>query len=296
MTAVVGIKFRQSNKIYSFACGELDLNIDDKVVVETVRGMEMGTVFETVKEIDEKEIKTPLKEIIRVATEEDLEKEKIAKEKEVEAFGICEEKIKTHKIPMRLVGVEAAFDMSKILFYFTADGRVDFRELVKDLAATFRTRIELRQIGVRDEAKLLGGLGVCGRPFCCKSFLTDFQTVSIKMAKDQSISLNPLKISGVCGRLMCCLKYEHDVYTELIKTTPGIGAIVKTEDGKGEVVDVNLLKEELKVKLDRGEEIDIRLYNVSQVEVLKRSSKYKRLPDTEDEHVSASELSKLEDN
>ena len=211
MITVVGIKFRQSNKIYSFAPGNWKLDINDKVIVETVRGTEMGTVATAIAEVEESAIVAPLKEIVRKATPEDLAKAEESKSKECEAFSICEKKILEHKIAMKLVGVEAAFDMSKILFYFTADGRVDFRELVKDLASTFRTRIELRQIGVRDEAKLLGGIGICGRPFCCKTFLNEFQTVSIKMAKDQAMSLNPLKISGVCGRLMCCLKNEHEV-------------------------------------------------------------------------------------
>lgn len=294
MVTVVGIKFRQSNKIYSFAPGDWELNIDDLVIVETVRGIEMGTVASEIAQVEESKIIAPLKEIVRKATADDIAKAEDSKNKEKEAFAICEKKIQDHNINMKLVGVEATYDMSKILFYFTADGRVDFRELVKDLAGTFRTRIELRQIGVRDEAKLLGGIGICGRPFCCKTFLNDFQTVSIKMAKDQAMSLNPLKISGVCGRLMCCLKYEHEVYTDLIRKTPGIGAIVKTNDGKGEVIDVSMLKGELKVKLDKGEEIDIRTYNAQDVEVLKRSSRYKVLP-SDDEAVDDNELSKLED-
>ena len=295
MITVVGVKFRHSNKIYSFAPGDWELNINDKVIVETVRGTEMGTVASPVARVNQSDVVAPLKEIIRKATQVDLAKAEESKSKESEAFAICEKKIADHKLAMKLVGVEATFDMSKIIFYFTADGRVDFRELVKDLASTFRTRIELRQIGVRDEAKLLGGIGICGRPFCCTSYLNEFQTVSIKMAKDQAISLNPLKISGVCGRLMCCLKYEHEVYTDLIKKTPGIGAIVQTADGKGEVIDVNMLKGELKVKLDKGEEIDIRQYNAQDVTVLKKSSKYKVLPD-EEAAQDINELTKLEDN
>lgn len=294
MITVVGVKFRQSNKIYSFAPGDWELNIGDKVVVETVRGIEMGTVAAEIAEVEESKIFAPLKEIVRKATKEDLDEAELSKSKEAEAFEICEKKILEHNINMKLVGVEAAFDMSKILFYFTADGRVDFRELVKDLAGTFRTRIELRQIGVRDEAKLLGGLGICGRAFCCTTFLNEFQTVSIKMAKDQAMSLNPLKISGVCGRLMCCLKYEHEVYTDLIRKTPGIGAIVETADGKGEVIYVGLLKGQLRVKLDKGEEIDIRMYDVQDVTVIKKSSRFKVLPDIEDEVVDPSELNKLE--
>lgn len=294
MITVVGVKFRQSNKIYSFAPGDWELNIGDKVVVETVRGIEMGTVAAEIAEVEESKIFAPLKEIVRKATQEDLDEAELSKSKEAEAFEICEKKIQEHNINMKLVGVEAAFDMSKILFYFTADGRVDFRELVKDLAGTFRTRIELRQIGVRDEAKLLGGLGICGRAFCCTTFLNEFQTVSIKMAKDQAMSLNPLKISGVCGRLMCCLKYEHEVYTDLIRKTPGIGAIVQTADGKGEVIYVGLLKGQLRVKLDKGEEIDIRMYDVQDVTVIKKSSRFKVLPDIEDEVVDPSELNKLE--
>ncbi|MFA7673619.1 MAG: stage 0 sporulation family protein [Clostridia bacterium] len=295
MTTVVGIRFRQSSKIYSFAPGATELHINDLVVVETVRGIEMGTIATEIQEVEDDQLIAPLKQIMRKATEEDLRKAEDSKKKEKDAFAICEKKIEEHKIAMKLIGVDTAFDMSKLLFYFTADGRVDFRELVKDLAGTFRTRIELRQIGVRDEAKLLGGIGICGRAFCCTTFLNDFQTVSIKMAKDQSMSLNPLKISGVCGRLMCCLKYEHEVYTDLIKKTPGIGAIVETADGKGEVIDVSLLKGELRVRLDKGEEVDIRTYNVADVTVLKKSNRYKMLPPEENE-VTEKELTKLEDD
>jgi len=252
MAQVIGVRFKNVGKIYYF--DPLDLNIEkgQYVIVETVRGIECGEVAIGNREIPDGEIVKPLKNVIRIATPEDLAQVEQNKIKEKQAFETCLQKIQKHQLDMKLVDVEYTFDNNKILFYFTADGRVDFRELVKDLAAVFRTRIELRQIGVRDEAKMLGGLGVCGRIFCCSSFLGEFQPVSIKMAKEQGLSLNPTKISGTCGRLMCCLKYEQDAYEDLLKVTPKVGAYVSTNEGKGTVVEVNLLTGLLKVKLDKN--------------------------------------------
>ena len=248
MAEIIGVKFKIAGKIYYFSPNGLKLKPGDKVIVETTRGIECGEVAMETKEISEEEISSPLKGVIRMATLQDLKDIEAKEEKEKEAFKICEEKIKNHGLNMNLIDVEYTFDKSKILFYFTAEGRVDFRELVKDLASVFRTRIELRQVGVRDEAKLLGGLGVCGRRFCCNTFLGDFQPVSIRMAKEQSLSLNPAKISGSCGRLMCCLKYEQENYEELLKVTPKAGALVKTPEGRGIVEEVNLLTGKLRVK------------------------------------------------
>ena len=250
MAQVIGVRFKEGGKVYYFDPDDRVLKTDDTVIVETSRGIECGTVAIENKEVPEEEIVRPLKKLIRKATKEDFRRLKENEKKEKEAFKICEQKIAEHGLEMKLVDVEYTFDNSKILFYFTADGRVDFRMLVKDLASVFRTRIELRQIGVRDESKMLGGLGVCGRPFCCSTFLGDFHPVSIKMAKEQGLSLSPTKISGTCGRLMCCLKYEQDAYTDLLKRTPKVGAIVKTPLGRGLVVDVNLLTQILKVKMD----------------------------------------------
>ncbi|MBP3273203.1 MAG: stage 0 sporulation family protein [Ruminococcus sp.] len=251
----IGVRFKKAGKIYYFAPGDISVVSGDKVIVETVRGVECGDVVLDVREMPEEQLSSPLKPIIRVATEKDMETIERNKKKEKEAFGICEEKIKKHGLKMDLVDVECTFDNNKLLFYFTAKNRVDFRELVKDLASVFRTRIELRQIGVRDEAKMLGGLGICGQPFCCSRFLGDFQPVSVKMAKEQSLSLNPTKLSGSCGRLMCCLKYESEAYEDLLKTTPKVGALVKTSEGKGTVIDVNLLTGVLKVKPDKSDTI-----------------------------------------
>lgn len=251
----IGVRFKKAGKIYYFAPGDISVVSGDKVIVETVRGVECGDVVLDVREMPEEQLSSPLKPIIRVATEKDMETIERNKKKEKEAFGICEEKIKKHGLKMDLVDVECTFDNNKLLFYFTAKNRVDFRELVKDLASVFRTRIELRQIGVRDEAKMLGGLGICGQPFCCSRFLGDFQPVSVKMAKEQSLSLNPTKLSGSCGRLMCCLKYESEAYEDLLKTTPKVGALVKTSEGKGTVIDVNLLTGVLKVKPDKSDNI-----------------------------------------
>ncbi len=251
MIETVGIRFKEGGKIYDFDADGKVFNKGDYAVVETVRGMECGLVAKANHKINEDDITKPLKKVIRVATEKDIKDLEENKVKEKEAFKVCEEKILAHGLEMNLVDVEYTFDRSKLLFYFTADGRVDFRELVKDLASSFRTRIELRQIGVRDESRMVGGFGICGRPFCCNTFLNDFQPVSIKMAKEQGLSLNPTKISGTCGRLMCCLKYEQDTYEHLLRVTPKVGAIVDTPDGKGTVVENNLITGMLKVKLDR---------------------------------------------
>ena len=249
MVKVAGVKFKTAGKIYYFDPEELEVQLGDSVIVETARGMEFGMVAMEITEVDESEVVTPLKRIIRIADEKDhLQHEENLKKKK-RAMDLCQEKIDKHGLVMKLIDVEYTFDNSKIVFYFTADGRVDFRELVKDLAAVFKMRIELRQIGVRDEAKMLGGIGSCGRDLCCHSWLSDFQPVSIKMAKVQNLSLNPSKISGICGRLMCCLKYENDIYMEFRKGMPDIGEKVRTPDGFGKVVDTNLLERDVKVRL-----------------------------------------------
>ena len=249
MAEVIGIRFKDTGKIYYFdPCG-IQTEIGQKAIVETTHGLECGEVAMENREVEDKTIVQPLRKILRIATKNDLKKLRENIEKEKRAFDICSQKIISHKLDMKLVNVEYTFDCSKILFYFTADGRIDFRELVKDLASVFRTRIELRQIGVRDEAKMLGGLGICGRPFCCSAFLDEFQPVSIKMAKDQGLSLNPTKISGTCGRLMCCLKYEQEAYSDLLRRTPKVNALVMTPSGKGTVVEQNLLTGILKVSL-----------------------------------------------
>ena len=250
MAEVIGVRFKEVGKVYYFDPNKKTLKLGDTVIVETSRGIECGMVAIANKEVSDEEIVHPLKKLIRKATKEDLKKVEENHRKEKEALKICEQKVAEHGLEMKLVDVEYTFDNSKILFYFTADGRVDFRALVKDLASVFRTRIELRQIGVRDESKMLGGLGVCGRPFCCSSFLGEFHPVSIKMAKEQGLSLSPTKISGTCGRLMCCLKYEQEAYSDLLKHTPKVGAIVKTPYGRGLVTEVNLLARTLKVKMD----------------------------------------------
>lgn len=251
MAEIVGIRFKEVGKIYYFDPDGKKFNKEELAIVETARGIECGTVAMANREIPDEEIVNPLKPVIRKATEDDLKTVEENREKEKKAFDICEKKIANHGLEMKLVDVEYTFDNSKILFYFTADGRVDFRELVKDLAGAFRARIELRQIGVRDEAKMLGCFGVCGRPCCCKSFLGEFQPVSIKMAKEQGMSLNPVKISGTCGRLMCCLKYEQDTYEHLLRHTPKVGAIVETHEGRGTVIDNNLITGMLTIRLDR---------------------------------------------
>ena len=254
MIEVVGIRFKNGGKVYFFDPGSFDIEYGQNVIVETSRGIEFGHCAETKHEVDDTQVIQPLRPVVRLATEED---EKIVEEnrqKEKEAFQLCEERIAHHNLDMKLVEVEYNFDRSKILFFFTSDGRVDFRELVKDLAGVFRTRIELRQIGVRDEAKLLGGIGICGRPFCCSSFLDEFQPVSIKMAKTQNLSLNPAKISGTCGRLMCCLKYEQDAYEDLVQRMPKVNSTVETPSGPGIVSEVNLLRETVKVNIEGQED------------------------------------------
>ena len=269
MPEVVGIKFKDVGKVYCFDPNGETLTPGQYVIVNTARGVECGRVATGNEIVDEDKIVAPLKPIVRIATEEDLKKVEENKEKEKSAFKICEEKIAKHGLEMKLTDVEYTFDNSKILFYFTADGRVDFRELVKDLASVFRTRIELRQIGVRDEAKMIGGIGVCGRPFCCKSFMGEFAPVSIKMAKEQGLSLNPAKISGACGLLMCCLKYEHETYEHLSKITPKPGAIVDTKSGRGVVTESNLLAGTVKVKLDDFPDAVPATLNRNQVRILK---------------------------
>lgn len=269
MAEIIGVRFKEVGKVYYFSPNGESYREDDRVIVETARGVECGVVAMPNREIDDEELTRPLKTVIRRATEEDISTVEKNREKEKNAFKICEEKIAKHGLDMKLIDVEYTFDNSKVLFYFTADGRVDFRALVKDLASVFRTRIELRQIGVRDEAKQLGGIGVCGRPFCCNSFLGEFQPVSIKMAKEQGLSLSPVKISGTCGRLMCCLKYEQEAYVDLLKRTPKLGAIVSTPEGKGEVIESNPISGVLKVKMDKAPEAAPRSFKVKEVKVLK---------------------------
>ncbi|MBQ8301803.1 MAG: stage 0 sporulation family protein [Clostridia bacterium] len=271
MVNVVGVRFKAAGKTYYFDPLEFDVKQGDNVIVETARGLEYGEVVMGRKSIPAEQFQKPLKGVVRIATDEDTQKYKKNKEMEKEAYGICLEKIRAHKLEMKLVEVEYTFDGNKILFYFTADGRIDFRELVKDLATVFKTRIELRQIGVRDEAKTLGSIGVCGRSLCCSQFLGEFAPVSIKMAKEQGLSLNPTKISGACGRLMCCLKYEQDTYEELLKVTPKQGALVKTPDGNGTVEYVSLLKGLVKVKLDDENEKTLKEFNVADVKILRRN-------------------------
>ena len=273
MKNIVGVRFRKPGKIYFFDPKNLKIENGANVIVETANGEEFGEVAIINRLIPENKIVTPLKPVIRIATQKDIKHHQENKQKEKEAYDICLEKIKKHNLDMKLIDVEYKFDNSKILFYFTADGRIDFRELVKDLAAIFKVRIELRQIGVRDEIKRMGGNGMCGRELCCCSFLGNFDAVSIKMAKEQNISLNPSKISGNCGRLMCCLKYEQDVYEEKLERLPKIGAIVKTPDGEGEVCGVETLKENIKVRLKDGDEIFYRRFNVKDIKIIKDAEK-----------------------
>ncbi|MCI9423024.1 stage 0 sporulation protein [Lachnospiraceae bacterium WCA-9-b2] len=275
MTRVIGVRFRPAGKIYFFAPGKYEVKTGDKVIVETARGVEFGSVVTGPKEIEDGKITQPLKSVIRIATQEDIYKEEKNREKEKEAFSICLEKIRKHGLEMKLIDAEYTFDNNKVLFYFTADGRIDFRELVKDLASVFRTRIELRQIGVRDETKIRGGIGICGRPLCCHTYLTEFAPVSIKMAKEQNLSLNPSKISGVCGRLMCCLTNEEETYEELNSRLPSNGDRVTTPDGlKGEVQSVNVLRQLVKVivTLDNDEK-EIREYKAKELRFKSRRRK-----------------------
>ncbi|MCR5144521.1 MAG: stage 0 sporulation family protein [Lachnospiraceae bacterium] len=268
MTKIVGVRFRGAGKVYYFGPKDFQLKLNDQVIVETARGLEIGTVAMAPREVEDEEITQPLKDIKRVASQEDIEKSVVNRQKEKEALRICREKVAKHNLEMKLVSAEYTFDNSKLLFYFTADGRVDFRELVKDLAAVFRTRIELRQIGVRDETKLLGGIGMCGRPLCCTTYLTDFVPVSIKMAKEQNLSLNPTKISGVCGRLMCCLKNEQETYEYLNSQLPRERDIVTTPDGlKGEVKSVGVLRQTVRVIIEQDDMKEEREYHVSELKI-----------------------------
>ena len=273
MKRIIGVRFKRLGKIYFFDPKWLEVKKGENVVVETAQGEEIAEVVIPNRMIDEEKLANPLKKVLRLASTRDLKHAEDCRKKEKEAFELCNKKIKEHKLEMTLTDVEYKFDNSKILFYFTADGRIDFRDLVKDLAAIFKTRIELRQIGVRDEVKNLGGNGMCGRELCCCSFLGNFETVSIKMAKEQNISLNPSKISGNCGRLMCCLKYEQEVYEEKLKRLPKVGAIVKTEDGEGEVCGVETLKEIVKVKLHDGEDTFFKKYNSKDIKIIKNAEK-----------------------
>ena len=273
MIQIVGIRFKPAGKVYHFSSGNLKLAPGDHVIVETARSVEMGKVVVGTHAVERQEGSKPLKPVLRAATKEDLALFEKNRTKEKEAFAICLEKIKKHKLDMKLIEVEYTFDGSKILFYFTADGRIDFRELVKDLANVFRTRIELRQIGVRDESKTIGSYGICGRSLCCSQFLGEFEPVSIKMAKEQGLSLNPTKISGVCGRLMCCLKYEQDAYEDLLRVTPRVGSTVRTPVGKGVVEYVNILKGLVKVKVGDDKETALQEFHTSELKVLKRPSR-----------------------
>lgn len=271
MVKIIGVRFRKAGKIYYFAPGDLKIEKGDHVIVETARGIEYGTVVLGIRQVEESEITLPLKNVIRIATPEDDKFEAGNRDKEKEAFNICLEKIAKHGLEMKLIDAEYTFDNNKVLFYFTADGRIDFRELVKDLAAVFKTRIELRQIGVRDETKIMGGYSICGRPLCCSTYLADFAPVSIKMAKDQNLSLNPTKISGMCGRLMCCLKNEQDTYEYLNSRLPDVGDMVTTADGlKGEVHSVNVLRQRVKVLIDVDDEKELKEYNVSDLKFKRR--------------------------
>lgn len=295
MINIVGVRFKNAGKIYYFDPVDFEIEKDIDVVVETARGLEYGTVVVGKKEIDEESLVSPLKPIIRIATEEDTKIYKENKEKSKETFELCLQKIKEHELTMYLIDCEYTFDRNKLIFYFTAEGRIDFRELVKDLAAIFKTRIELRQIGVRDEAKSIGGLGPCGRSLCCSSWLGDFQPVSIKMAKDQSLSLNPTKISGICGRLFCCLKYEHDVYVEAIEKVPPVGAIVKVEGNKGRVIETNPLLEQAKVEFN---DKTIRVCMKDEIKVLQAPKKCEgcgKGKDLDIDIATLKELKKLED-
>ena len=289
MVKVIGVRFRTAGKIYFFDPLKFDVKRGDHVIVETARGIEYGTVVGDPKEVEDDKVIQPLKPVLRVATARDTEQENANKQKEREAFKICLEKIKKHKLDMKLIDAEYTFDNNKVLFYFTADGRIDFRELVKDLASVFKTRSELRQIGVRDETKIMGGIGICGRTLCCHAHLSEFVPVSIKMAKEQNLSLNPTKISGMCGRLMCCLKHEEETYEYLNRKLPNVGDYVTTDDGlKGEVHSVNVLRQLVKVLIENNDEKEIREYKVEQLRFKKRHRKEKQ------DDVTDAELKELE--
>ena len=292
MTRVIGVRFRNVGKIYYFSPKDLEIHTGDHVIVETARGVEYGHVVLAPRDVEDEKVIQPLKEVIRIANPQDDKKEEINRKKEKEAFQVCLKKIREHSLEMKLIDVEYTFDNNKILFYFTADGRIDFRELVKDLAAIFKTRIELRQIGVRDETKILGGIGICGRPLCCHTYLSEFVPVSIKMAKEQNLSLNPTKISGVCGRLMCCLKNEEETYEELNRKLPNTGDRVTTPEGlKVEVQSVNVLRQLVKVIVDVEDEKEIREYQASELKFKSRQKKEK-LKLTEEEIKALKELEK----
>ncbi len=302
MTKVIGVRFRQAGKVYFFSPGKFHIKQGDKVIVETARGVEFGSVVLGIKEVPDETIMQPLKSVIRIATEEDKRNEERNREKEKEAFKVCLEKIREHELDMKLINAEYTFDNNKVLFYFTAEGRIDFRDLVKDLAAVFRTRIELRQIGVRDETKIRGGIGICGRPLCCHTYLSEFAPVSIKMAKEQNLSLNPTKISGVCGRLMCCLTNEQETYEELNSRLPAIGDFVTTPDGlKGEVQSVSVLRQLVKVVVNlEDDEKEIREYKSKELRFKPRKRRDVRLSKEEMKELAALEkgegASKLDDN
>ncbi len=283
MTKVVGVRFREAGKVYYFDPGELDIKRDQHVIVETARGIEYGTVVLGVCEVEDDKVIQPLKPVIRIANEADDEREATNRRKELEALPICKEKIEKRNLPMKLINAEYTFDNSKILFYYFSDGRVDFRELVKDLAAVFHTRIEMRQVGVRDEAKLRGGIGICGRPLCCTTYMPDFQPVSIKMAKEQNLSLNATKISGVCGRLMCCLKNEEETYEELNRNLPNVGdeVIIVSENRKGQVQSVNVLRQLVKVIVEEDDEKELKEFKPEDLSFKRR--KNRRLELTEEE-------------
>ena len=302
MVTVIGVRFKTAGKVYYFDPGTYDLKAGDNVIVETARGTEFGEVSMANTEVDDSEIVAPLKPIIRIATHQDVIKHEENEKKKAHAMELCQEKIDSRGLEMKLIDVEYTFDNSKVIFYFTADGRVDFRELVKDLAAVFRMRIELRQIGVRDEAKMLGGIGSCGRPLCCHSWLTDFEPVSIKMAKVQNLSLNPTKISGICGRLMCCLKYENDIYIEMRRGLPDIGEKIKTPDGMAKVVDTSVLEGKVKVRLyvedDKNAENEDKLssdiYTYTKEEIRRLEKRGKKKQEDLFQGVNAEELKELE--
>jgi len=288
MIKVIGVRFRTAGKIYFFDPLAFEIKRGDNVIVETARGIEYGTVVGDPREIEEDRVVQPLKPVLRIATKRDMEQEAANKQKEKDAFKICLEKIKKHNLEMKLIDAEYTFDNNKVLFYFTADGRIDFRELVKDLAAVFKTRIELRQIGVRDETKIVGGIGICGRALCCHTYLSEFIPVSIKMAKEQNLSLNPTKISGVCGRLMCCLKNEEETYEDLNRRLPNVGDFVTTDDGfKGTVHSVNVLRQLVKVIIEKDDEKEIQEYKVSQLRFRRKHKNMKM-------EVNDEELKKLE--
>ncbi len=297
MKNIIGVRFKKLGKIYFFNPKGLRVRKGDKVIVETSQGEEYGEVMIQNRWVEDEKIVAPLKKVVRIANYKDHKHYEECRKKEKEAFNVCLQKIKEHKLDMTLIDVEYKFDDSKILFYFTADGRIDFRELVKDLAAIYKTRIELRQIGVRDEVKRIGGNGICGRELCCCSFLSDFETVSIKMAKEQNMSLNPSKISGNCGRLMCCLKYENDVYEEKLKRLPNIGAIVKTEDGEGEVDAIETLKERVRVKIkdNEGDGYFYKRYDAKDIKVIKDVINEKVDEEELEHRKELEELEKLEE-